>query len=77
MNNEKGIDLSRQLLEEAERGENEEEHERLPQAKFEGGERTLEKDVSNLDMNMAGLEFEVDPMFHRITAKFDESRTSS
>ena len=36
------------------------------------GEGTLEKNVANLDTNKYDLEFDVDPLFQKTSAKFDE-----
>ena len=74
----KNMDLAAQLLKDAEDGLNGKTKAKGPyNKKFYAGERTLEKDIANLDKDMMGLEFEIDPLFHHITAKFDESKTSS
>ena len=74
----KNLDLAAQLLKDAEDGLNGKTKVKgVCNKKFYAGERTLEKDIANLDKDMMGLEFEIDPLFHHITAKFDESKTSS
>lgn len=37
-----------------------------------GGEITLEKNLNNIDVSKYDLEFELDPLFQRTSAKFDE-----
>lgn len=36
------------------------------------GENTLEKNLSNIDANKYDLEFDLDPLFQKTSAKFDE-----
>ena len=36
------------------------------------GENTLEKNLNNLDTNKYDLEFDLDPLFQKTSAKFDE-----
>lgn len=38
-----------------------------------GGENTLEKNINNINTDKFDLEFDVDPLFKRTTARFDES----
>lgn len=40
---------------------------------YTGGERTMEKDVRNIDVVRFDIESEVDPLFRQMTARFDES----
>jgi condensin complex subunit 2 len=39
----------------------------------QNGESTLEKNIANLDAVKYDLEFDVDPLFQKTSAKFDES----
>lgn len=38
-----------------------------------GGENTLEKNINNINTDKFDLEFEVDPLFKKTTARFDEN----
>ena len=40
--------------------------------KDNGGEGTLEKNTANIDTNKYDLEFDIDPLFQKTSAKFDE-----
>ena len=58
--------------EEAQETENN-EHERGKKGKKDsGGEGTLEKNLNNIDTNKYDLEFDIDPLFQKKSAKFDE-----
>lgn len=48
---------------------------KIPQQRREikGGENTLEKNINNINTDKFDLEFEVDPLFKKTTARFDES----
>ena len=51
----------------------EEEEEALRKLKKEtDGENTLEKNLNNLNVNKYDVEFDLDPLFHKTSAKFDE-----
>lgn len=72
------LDISEQLLREAESGVSGKKGKAgVMDRKFMGGERTLETNLANINMDMSGLGFDIDPLFHHITAKFDEIKSSS
>ncbi|KAL4482458.1 hypothetical protein ABPG72_001434 [Tetrahymena utriculariae] len=51
----------------------EEIEKKLQKKKFKGGESTLEKNLANINATKYDLEFDIDPLFQKTSAKFDDS----
>lgn len=56
-------------------GEEEEGEKKHTKRKFKGGESTLEKNVANINATKYDLEFDIDPLFQKTSAKFDDHGT--
>lgn len=53
----------------------EETDKKAAKRKFKGGESTLEKNVANINATKYDLEFDIDPLFTKTSAKFDDHGT--
>lgn len=62
-----------EMQDEAQQQQMEEEKEIIRKNKRDSdGDNTLEKNLSNIDANKYDLEFDLDPLFQKTSAKFDE-----
>jgi condensin complex subunit 2 len=60
------------VVQEEMRKDEEEQNQKNQKRENIEGDNTLEKNLSNIDTNKYDLEFDVDPLFQKTSAKFDE-----